>query len=128
LMRTLAAAMRKGRFDESWNAMNGGKQSCQLPTNGSQAEMIKILGSSHQSFNSFCGIHKVVETFAIQAYTVKASATHPSNMTSSGLKGAANRCVTPYFYAGWAYNHFGPLQNSTGANLKELHACIDSAE
>lgn len=113
---------------KAWNAMNAGKQSCQVKEKGSQDEMIKLLGSSHQSFNSFCGVHKVVETFAIQAYTKKASATHPSNLTSAGLKAPANRCVTPYFYAGWAYNHFGPLQNSTGANTKELHACIENAE
>jgi len=113
---------------KAWNAMNSNKQSCQVSVNGSQDEMIKILGSSHQSFNAFCGVHKVVETFAIQAYTNKASATHPSNKSGSGLKTSANRCVTPYFYAGWAYNHFGPLQNSTGSNLKELHACIEHAE
>jgi hypothetical protein len=113
---------------KAWNAMNAGKQSCQVNASGSQDEMIKLLGSSHQSFNSFCGVHKVVETFAIQAYTKKATATSPANMSGGALKESANRCVTPYFYAGWAYNHFGPLQNSTGANLKELHQCIDSAE
>ncbi len=90
--------------------------------------MIKILGSSQHSFNSFCGVHKVVETFAIQAYTKNSSSTHPTNVSGSGLKSPANRCVTPYFYAGWAYNHFGPLQNSTGSNLNELHSCIEGSE
>lgn len=112
---------------KAWNEINSGSASCQVPTNGGRAEMIKILGSSQQSFNAFCGIHKVVETFAIQAYTQKASATHPSNQTASGLKSPGERCVTPYFYAGWAYNHFGPLQNSTGSNMDELHSCIENS-
>lgn len=114
---------------KAWNAMNAGStSSCQVPTSGKQAEMIRVLGSSQQSFNTFCGIHKVVETFAIQAYTNNSSATHPENATEEGLKSPANRCVTPYFYAGWAYNHFGPLQNSTGSNLNELHSCIENSE
>lgn len=113
---------------KAWNAMNAGSPSCQVSTNGSQASMIKILGSSQQSFNAFCGVHKVVETFAIQAYTKSSSATHPSNKTEDGLKSPANRCVTPYFYAGWAYNHFGPLQNSTGSNMNELYSCIEGSE
>ena len=112
---------------KAWNAMNSQSTSCKVSQSGNRADLIKILGSSQQSFNAFCGVHKVVETFAIQAYTKNASATHPSNKTSSGLKAPADRCVTPYFYAGWAYNHFGPLQNSTGSNLKELHQCIEGA-
>lgn len=85
--------------------------------------MIKVLGSSYQSFNAFCGIHKVVQTFAIQVNTSSSSSTHPSN----GGKTAANRCVTPHFYAGKAYNHFGPLQNSTGENMNSLYSCIEDA-
>lgn len=113
---------------KAWNAMNSGSDSCKVSTSAKQADMIKILGSSQQSFNAFCGVHKVVETFAIQAYTRNASATHPSNKTVTGaLKAPADRCVTPYFYAGWAYNHFGPLQNSTGENLRELHMCIENS-
>jgi hypothetical protein len=108
---------------KAWNKMHP-TTSCQLPLNGTQADLIRILGSSLQSFNIFCGVHKLVETFSIQVNTNKSSATHPDNKILGKLKGEESRCVTPHFYAGRAYNHFGPLQNSTGSNMAELFSCI----
>ena len=108
---------------KSWNEMHSNSLSCQVNESGSQAEMIKTVGSSLQSFNAFCGVHKVIQTFAIQVNTNSAGSTHPGN---SG-KVAANRCVTPHFYAGKAYNHFGPLQNSTGSNMNELYSCVENS-
>ena len=81
-----------------------------------------------QSFNAFCGAHKLIETFSIQINTNNAHATHPDNAINGVLKSAENRCVSPHFYAGWAYNHFGPLQNSTGKNLDELFSCIEKSQ
>lgn len=93
----------------------------------SQGSLIKLLGSSHQRFNAFCGINKLLQTFSIQTNTKSTKHTHPDNRLSSGLKSGVNRCVTPHFYAGWAYNHFGPLQNSTGSNMKKLFQCISDS-
>lgn len=107
----------------AWNALHGNKASCQINQKASQSELIKVLGSSLQSFNAFCGIHKLVQTFAVQVNTSKASATHPSNMVNGKLKPFEQRCVTPHFQAGRAYNHFGPFQNSTGSNLDKLFTC-----
>jgi hypothetical protein len=93
----------------------------------SKDSLIKLLGSSHQRFNAFCGVNKLLQTFSIQVNTRATKHTHPDNRGSSGLKSGANRCVTPHFYAGWAYNHFGPLQNSTGSNMKKLFQCVSDS-
>lgn len=94
--------------------------------NKSKVKMIEYLGSPLQHFNTYCGIHKVLQTFSVQINSQKARNTHPDNNPAQGLKGSANRCVTPHFYAGLAYNHFGPLQNSTGSNLNKLLKCVYS--
>lgn len=106
---------------KQWNAIY---PQCQIPAQGSSAEMIRLLGSSYQSFNSFCGTEKPVETFAVQVNTVDAKRTHPANMSSGGkLKAPADRCVSLHFSPGIAYNAFGPFANSTSNNLKELMDC-----
>ena len=107
----------------AWNEMHADKASCQVSKTASQSDLIKVFGSSLQSFNAFCGIHKLVQTFAIQVNTTKLSATHPSNLVNGKLKLYEQRCVTPHFFSGWAYNHFGPFQNSTGSNMNELFSC-----
>lgn len=111
----------------AWNSLNQNKTSCQINQKATQADLIKALGSSYQSFNAFCGVHKLVQTFAIQVNTTKSSATHPSNVVNGKLKGFEQRCVSPHFQAGKAYNHFGPFQNSTGSNLDKLFTCIESS-
>lgn len=108
---------------KAWNAVHSKEPSCKVSESGAKAEMIKIVGSSLQSFNAFCGVHKVIQTFSIQVNTTGTSATHPSN---TGKKAEA-RCVTPNFYAGKAYNHFGPFQNSTGSNMNKLYSCIEGS-
>lgn len=111
----------------AWNELHANKVSCQVNQKATQNDLIKVLGSSLQSFNAFCGIHKMIQTFAIQVNTSKLSATHPSNLVNGKLKPYEQRCVTPHFYSGWAYNHFGPFQNSTGSNLNELFTCIENS-
>jgi len=108
---------------KAWNKLHSGRPTCQLPVNGTQGDLIKALGSSYQSFNVFCGVHKLVQTFAIQVNTSKSTSTFPTNMVNGKLKSQEARCVTPHFQAGKAYNHFGPFQNSTGSNLEELMSC-----
>jgi hypothetical protein len=111
----------------AWNEMHATKPVCQVNQKASQSDLIKVFGSSLQSFNAFCGVHKLIQTFAIQVNTTKTSATHPLNVLNGKLKPSEERCVTPHFYSGWAYNHFGPFQNSTGSNLNELFSCIESS-
>lgn len=102
-----------------WNAQN---PSCQVATNSSRAELIRVMGSSFQTFNAFCGVNKIQQSFAMQVNSNKTSSTHPENF-SGGMKSPQNRCVTPFFLSGRSYNHFGPLQNSTGKNLDSLMTC-----
>lgn len=109
----------------AWNKLHQTKSQCQINQKASQNELIQILGSSLQSFNAFCGVHKLVQTFSIQVNTNKASATAPQNLVNGKLKPYEQRCVTPHFQAGKAYNHFGPFQNSTGSNLDKLFSCVD---
>lgn len=114
---------------KAWNALHSSQNaSCQVNINGGQAEMIKTLGSSLQSFNAFCGVHKLIQTFAIQVNTKNSSATHPSNLVNGKLLSEENRCVSPHFLAGKAYNHFGPFQNSTGTNMEKFFSCIEKSQ
>ena len=114
---------------KAWNEVHKKTApSCLLNIKGNQEEMIKILGSSLQSFNTFCGIHKLIQTFAVQVNTTKTSATHPYNLVNGKLLPAEQRCVSPHFLAGKAYNHFGPFQNSTGTNLDKFYSCIEQSQ
>ncbi|MBT7765884.1 MAG: hypothetical protein HN730_01940, partial [Bdellovibrionales bacterium] len=104
------------------NAWNELYPSCKIGTK--KDTLIPALGSSLQSFNAFCGIHKLVQTFTVQTNSTSSRNTHPDNRGSGGLRPHKDRCVTPHFYSGWAYNHFGPLMNSTGSNLNKLMKCV----
>lgn len=101
---------------------------CTISQTASQAEMIRVVGSSLQTFNSFCGAAKVTGMFAVQVNTSKSGSTHPANLSGGKLKAPAERCVSPHFAAGKSYNHFGPFQNSVGTNLEEVLACTLSGE
>lgn len=96
---------------------------CAVSLNSKKAEMVRVLGSELQTFNIFCGINKIHQTFSIQVNSVDSKRTHINNKLSGKLKSPANRCVTINFFSSYAYNHFGPFQNSTGKNLKELVSC-----
>ena len=50
--------------------------------------------------------------------------THPANNLGQGLKPQEQRCVTPHMYTSYAYNHYGPTQNTTGKNFYELMSCV----
>ncbi len=101
---------------------------CTISTKASQAEMIRVVGSSLQTFNAFCGAAKVTGMFSVQVNTNKSGSTHPANLVGGKLKPAAERCVSPHFAAGKSYNHFGPFQNSVGTNLEEVLGCTLSGE
>jgi hypothetical protein len=97
---------------------------CAVDRRASDAEMIRTLGSARQAFNGFCGTNMILNTFYTQVNTQTAYGTHPANVLSSGaLKAAKDRCVSLHVRTGRAYNHFGPLHNSTGSNLEKLMKC-----
>lgn len=97
---------------------------CRVSEDANQGELVRILGSDLQAFNSFCASNKVVQLFSVQLNTTNANNTHPENRQSDGsLKPAAERCVSLHFRPGNSYNHFGPFQNSTGSNLDQLLSC-----
>ncbi len=106
---------------QQWNALY---PACQVSLKSDSAELIRALGSSYQTVNSLCGTEKPVEMFSVQVNTLSGRRTHPDNILASGdLKDPQNRCVSLFFAAGTAYNHFGPLQNSTGKNMEEFLNC-----
>jgi hypothetical protein len=86
-------------------------------------DMINAVGSAGQRFNAYCGVHKLLQTFFVQSHSSQTKRTHPSNF-AGGMKSPELRCVTPHIHASLGYNHFGPLQNTTGTNLKKLMSCV----
>ncbi len=101
---------------------------CAISQTATQSEMIRVIGSSLQTFNAFCGAAKVTGMFGVQVNTTKSANTSPANVNSNGtLRAPTERCVTPHM-SGSSYNHFGPFQNSTGANLDEVMSCVLSGD
>jgi hypothetical protein len=96
---------------------------CSVNLEANESEMIRTLGSEVQAFNIFCGINKIHQMFSIQVNTTNSIRTSLANNQNNKLKPPEDRCVTINFRSGVAYNHFGPFQNSTGENLKELMGC-----
>ena len=102
---------------------------CTIATNASQADLIRVLGSSLQTFNAFCAVAKVTGMFSVQVNTTKAYNTHPYNVNSNGsLKSASDRCVSPHMAVGRSYNHFAPFQNGSGFTLDTILSCTMAAE
>lgn len=98
---------------KSWNE----QKECKI---SKDSDMIEIVGSSSQAFNIYCGINKIVQSFTVQVNTTRDSRKFP-NQTFE------NQCVTPFAQSTRVYNHFGPLQNSTGKNLDQLLTCTKKA-
>jgi hypothetical protein len=105
----------------AWNQRFPG---CTMNTKSSFNEMVTAISSSRQTFNAFCGAVKITDMFAVQINTSASGNTDPANRMDNGkLLPPALRCVTPFFRVAASYNHFGPLQNSTGSNMKTLMDC-----
>jgi len=109
-----------GNINACLKSWNDRYPSCQVATGSSRSELVRVFGSSLQTMNAFCGVNKIVQTFSVQLNSTKSSAIHPSNSGRS----KSDRCVTPFIYSGYAYNHFGPLMNSTRSNLSKLMTCV----
>lgn len=110
---------------DNWNR---GSMLSSIPRDASVEQMIKLLGDPSQSFNAFCGMKKIVQVLFVQVNSTEAKRTHPENWLRdssgavTGLKPPSERCVSLHFN-GRAYNHFGPLQNSTRKNLEQVLRC-----
>lgn len=106
---------------KQWNRIN---PACSLSTRSTQAQMILSIGSSEQTFNAFCGVEKVIDSFGVQVNSRSSSRSHPGNLLANNkLKPSADRCVS-FAFNGQSYNHFGPFQNTTGSNLASLMSCV----
>jgi hypothetical protein len=110
---------------ESWNARHPGLK---FASPISKSTMIRALGNESQRFNAYCGVNKLLQSYFIQANTTSRARTHAWNLVRdaggkvAGAKLPSERCVSPYFNSK-AYNHFGPLQNTTGSNLHRVLSC-----
>lgn len=109
-----------------WNVLY---PKCGISATASQSEMIRVLGSSLQTFNAFCAAAKVTGMFSVQVNAQKAYNTHPYNVNSNGsLKAPAERCVSPHMAVGRSYNHFAPFQNGSGFTLDNILTCTLTGE
>lgn len=106
---------------KDWNAQF---PTCPISINSTRSQMIPILGSAHQTFNSYCGAAFITRMFGVQINALRAKNTHPDNVKKDGsLKSPAERCVTPFANVNVAYNHFAPLQNGSGFTLDTILTC-----
>lgn len=110
---------------QQWNELY---PSCQVARNTGWKEMVRIVGSSYQTFNAFCGVNYMLQNFSVQVNTTNSYRTHPSNLVNGKLKAPAERCVSLHFSSKVSYNHFGPLQNVMGDTIGLLMKCALQGE
>lgn len=101
---------------------------CQMSQTTGWQELVRIVGSSYQSFNAFCGVNYQLQNFSVQVNTSNSQRTHPSNLVNGKLKPAGERCVSLHFASKLSYNHFGPLQNVMGDTIGLLMSCATQGE
>lgn len=110
---------------QQWNQLY---PTCQIAKNTSWQEMVRIVGSSYQTFNAFCGVNYMLQNFSVQVNTTNSYRTHPSNVVNGKLKEPGERCVSLHFSSKVSYNHFGPLQNVMGDTIGLLMKCALQGE
>jgi len=111
---------------------------CQI--NGSSpADVMRALASPGQTFNAFCGVQKIVQSFNSQVNTRNGRALDKdgsimtgvdiSNMLPNGqIKAPQDRCVSLVTRSsrGRIYSHFGPWRNSVKDNMGKLINCVST--
>lgn len=110
---------------QQWNQLY---PTCQIAKNTGWQEMVRMFGSSYQTFNAFCGVNYMLQNFSVQVNTTNSYRTHPSNLMNGKLKPASERCVSLHFSSKVSYNHFGPLQNVMGDTIGILMKCALQGE
>jgi hypothetical protein len=117
---------------EQWNQIVD-KPECKID-GSSPTDVMRALASPGQTFNTFCGVQKIVQAFNSQVNTkfvndpVKGkTSTDPSNILPNGkLKAPKDRCVSLVARSGGGniYSHFGPWRNSVKDNFGKLMGCV----
>jgi|GEM_PF-2553883 len=125
---------------EQWNEIVS-NPACKINPSSS-VEVMRALSSPGQTFNTFCGVQKVIQAFNSQVNTNKLNTTKvvngvtkttssvdPSNIVNGVLKQPKDRCVSLVARSGEGniYSHFGPLRNSVKDNLGKLVKCAARA-
>jgi hypothetical protein len=108
-----------------WNKIHAANPSCFIDP-ASTAASLTALASGGQTFNAFCGVQKIVQSFNSQVNTSNLGGVAPANVKPDGtLRAPKDRCVSIVSQAGIGrvYSHFGPLRNSTHNNLAEVLSC-----
>ncbi len=111
-----------------WNALVNDDR-CKI-NNASPAQVMAALASPGQTFNTFCGVQKIVQAFNSQVNTSNATGVDKSNILPNGrLKAPKDRCVSLVARsgAGRIYSHFGPWRNSVKDNMGKLMGCVSKA-
>ncbi len=99
--------------------------------NGSSpSDVMRALASPGQTFNTFCGVQKVVQAFNSQVNTNIPTGVDTSNLLPNGqIKAPQDRCVSLVARsgAGRIYSHFGPWRNSVKDNMGKLMNCVSNS-
>lgn len=109
-----------------WNSVVQ-DSTCKIDPPNSESAIFAALSSPGQTFNAWCGVQKIVQSFNSQVNTFNSTGTDLSNIVNGTLKEPKDRCVSLVARAGTGkiFTHFGPFANSTGKNLADLMSCIE---
>ena len=117
---------------DQWNKLMT-RSECKILDSGPQGEanLAYALASHGQTFNTWCGVQKIVQSFNSQVHTRFATGTDNANVTNAAqgiLAQPKDRCVSLAAVGGTRkiYSHFGPLGNSTENNFAELMLCVEA--
>ncbi|MEO5666898.1 MAG: hypothetical protein ABIR96_02440 [Bdellovibrionota bacterium] len=124
---------------DQWNKMVD-NPACKIE-GSSPAAVMRALASPGQTFNTFCGVQKIVQAFnsqvntnflngpkIVDGETLNTVGVDPSNIVNGVLKAPKDRCVSLVARSGYGniYSHFGPLRNSVKDNLGKLIKCVSN--
>lgn len=121
------SAILYGNIDPCVDAWNAERPACPIAKRSEEGLALGLV-SSGQTFNSFCGVQKVVHAFHSQVHSNAPTGTDIANINQDGtLKDSKDRCVNLLSRGGKdrIYSHFGPLGNSVKTNLPSVVSCID---
>jgi len=83
------------------------------------------LRSPYQTFASYCGVNKILQSLTVQSMDDNGVAPAPGALWRNHATHDRPPACVPLFKA--EYMHFGPIGNSTGGNLTTLMNCVDKS-
>lgn len=117
---------------QQWNERFSSKPGCSVRERN-EAEHVSVLGSSLQTFNAFCGVHRISTQFDTMVNSTELKRTALANKNVNGsLKPANDRCVSlfasprKYFVHYSALGNLIPGINNGHGNLGILMNCVDT--